>query len=162
MKRPNTVRSAFPFGATPAQYLEHHAMPITECGCLVWMGPISKRTGYGHMVIKARPFMPHRVAWEVANGPIPSGMFVLHRCDIRTCINPEHLFLGTHKENMRDMQRKQRSASGERNGAAKLTPSEIAEIRGSLLSNKRLAAYYGVSPAAIHNIKTMKSWRMAG
>ncbi len=161
MKRPNTVRSAFPFGATPAQYLEHHTMPITECGCLVWMGPVSKRTGYGHMAIKARPLMPHRVAWEVAFGHIPDGMRVLHRCDIRTCINPNHLFLGTHKDNMRDMAEKHRSASGERNSAAKLTSKEVSEIRGSLLSNSRLAVLYGVCNATVSNIKTMKNWRMS-
>lgn len=159
MKRRNTVRSAHPFGATPAQYLEHHAMPIAECGCLVWMGPVSKRTGYGHMVIKAQAKMPHRVAWEVANGPIPVGMRVLHRCDVRTCINPDHLFLGTHLDNMHDMAAKRRAASGAQNGSAKLTPQQVSEIRGSLLSNSRLAIDYGVCSATISNIKTMKNWR---
>src|SRR5687768_13755676 len=109
MKRPNTVRSAYPFGSTPAQYLAHHTMPITECGCMVWMGTVSKSTGYGQMVMKGKAHMPHRVAWEVANGPIPNGMFVLHRCDVKTCVNPDHLFLGTHKENMRDMRLKRRA-----------------------------------------------------
>jgi hypothetical protein len=159
MKRGNTVRSAYPFGATPAQYLEHHTMPLTECGCMIWMGPMSKRTGYGQMAIKRRPLMPHRVAWEVANGPIPEGMFVLHRCDIRTCINPEHLFLGTHKENMRDMAIKKRAAFGIDNGSAKLSPKEVSEIRGSLLANSRLAELYGVSTGTISNIKRMKNWR---
>lgn len=159
MNRPNTVRSAYPFGATPAQYLEHHAIPVTECGCLIWMGPVSKRTGYGHMVIKAQAKMPHRVAWEVANGPIPAGMMVLHRCDVRTCINPEHLFLGTHKDNMRDMAAKRRAAAGDQNGSTKLTPQQVCEIRGSLLSQAQLAKDYGVSGGTISNIKTMKNWR---
>jgi hypothetical protein len=159
MKRPNTVRSAFPFGATPTQYLEHHAMPVTECGCLIWMGPVSKRTGYGQMAIKARPLLPHRVAWQEAFGEIPDGMFVLHRCDVRTCINPNHLFLGTHQDNMRDMATKQRAAAGVRNGSAKLSTEQVAEIRSSLLSNSRLAREHGVCVATISNIKTMKNWR---
>lgn len=161
MSRPNTVRSAHPFGATPAQYLAHHTMPITECGCLVWMGPSSKRTGYGHMALKGKAKMPHRVAWEVAFGPIPDGKMVLHRCDIRTCVNPAHLFLGTHKENMRDMAAKGRAASGDRSWAAKLSAKEVNEIRGSLLSQSQLAADYGVCQATISNIKTMKNWRNA-
>jgi hypothetical protein len=159
MKMARTVRSAFPFGATPAQYLEHHTIPVTECGCWIWTGPVSKRTGYGQMALKGKPFMPHRVAWEVANGPIPAGLFVLHRCDIRTCVNPDHLFLGSHKQNMRDMKDKSRAASGERNGSAKLTIDDVKAIRNSELSYARLASIYGVVWATIQNIKSAKTWR---
>ncbi len=159
MKRPNTVRSAYPFGATRSQYLDHHAVPITECGCLIWTGPVSKRTGYGQMIVKGRALSPHRVAYEEALGPIPAGQFVLHRCDVRTCINPDHLFLGTHKDNMRDMQEKRRSAHGARNSQAKLTPRQVEEIRASDLPRAVLARTYSISPASILNIKTGKSWR---
>ncbi len=93
---------------------------------MIWMGPVSKRTGYGHMVMKYKALMPHRVAWEVAFGPVPKGKFVLHRCDIRTCINPDHLFVGTHKENMLDMKMKGRAASGTNNGSAKLKARRMA------------------------------------
>lgn len=159
MKRPNTIRSLYPFGATPTQYLEHHTMRLTECGCWIWMGPTTKSTGYGHMAIKGRALRPHRVAYELAHGKIPDGMHVLHRCDIRTCINPDHLFLGTHKENMRDMAQKHRAAAGTQNGSAKLNPRQVSEIRGSLLPHRRLAELYGVSTGTISNIKRMKNWR---
>lgn len=106
--------------------------------------------------------MPHRVSWELTYGPIPDGRFVLHRCDVRTCINPDHLFLGSHKDNMRDMAVKRRSAYGARNGSAKLIPSQVDEIRASRLTNMRLAARYGVCSATISNIKTQKNWSHTG
>lgn len=116
-------------------------------------------TGYGATSPKGKYKLVHRVAWEVANGPIPKGMFVLHRCDVRTCINPDHLFLGTHKDNMRDMQQKRRAAAGDRNGSAKLKPDMVREIRASDLTHKVLSEKYGVAMATISFIKTRRIWR---
>ncbi|HEY1878686.1 MAG TPA: HNH endonuclease signature motif containing protein, partial [Caulobacteraceae bacterium] len=79
--------------------------PLT--GCHIWMG-WRELHGYGRMGVKGRSQMVHRVAWELANGPIPDGKIVMHTCDNRRCCNPEHLKLGTHGENLRDRLKKGR------------------------------------------------------
>lgn len=70
--------------------------------CVLWTGAKNSR-GYGHRQINGRTVYVHRLAYEAANGPIPEGMMVLHRCDVRSCHNPEHLYLGTAKQNTADM-----------------------------------------------------------
>lgn len=79
---------------------------MTEC--MIWKGYTNKG-GYGVKTFQRKHKLLHRVAWEWANGPIPDGANVLHRCDKPACVNPEHLFLGTQADNMRDMYQKGRS-----------------------------------------------------
>ncbi len=80
---------------------------ITECGCQIWMGSVTSK-GYGFFGRNNRDCSAHRASWVLANGPIPRGLWVLHRCDIPACINPDHLFLGTAADNTADMIRKGR------------------------------------------------------
>ena len=84
--------------------------PITESGCWIWMAGRFD-TGYGSFWLNGTDVRAHRVAYELYVGAIPEGMWVLHRCDIRECVNPDHLFLGTHQDNMDDMARKGRHAN---------------------------------------------------
>ena len=70
-------------------------------GCWLWFGP-TDQLGYGKLKIKTRMYKAHRLMWEYFYGRIPIGMHVLHRCDVRNCVRPSHLFLGTHQDNMRD------------------------------------------------------------
>jgi hypothetical protein len=103
-------------------------------GCWVWTGKTIKG-GYGDLRVKVdgrwRHVIAHRLAWVETNGEIPDGLFVLHRCDNPPCVNPDHLFLGTHRDNMSDMMEKERRATkkGTANGRCKLTPGEVDVIR---------------------------------
>jgi hypothetical protein len=105
----------------------------------------------------------HRRYYEAFRGRVPEGMHVLHKCDNRRCINPEHLFLGTADDNMRDMAQKGRSLSGERNKNCKLTQRQVDEIRGKYgmrgVTLQQLASEYGISAAHVHRIAKDKNWK---
>ena len=83
-------------------------------GCWLWRGAIGSHGRYGQFNVVNRSRPSHRVAWELVNGPIPAGLYVLHRCDVGLCVNPAHLFLGTQKDNMADMMAKGRQWSRHR------------------------------------------------
>ena len=105
----------------------------------------------------------HRVSWTLEHGEIPAGMCVCHHCDNRRCVRPDHLFLGTAKDNMQDMVKKGRATKANRgsgNGMAKLTEEQVYEIRevskyGDL---KRLGEKFGVSKSSMYEIRTRKTW----
>jgi hypothetical protein len=101
----------------------------------------------------------HRVAWEVVNGPIPAGMFVLHRCDTPGCINSDHLFLGGHQENRDDCAAKGRHTYGEKHPLAKLTKGDVLAIRASPAKQADLARQYCVSEQLISLIIKRKTWK---
>lgn len=103
-------------------------------GCLLWRGYVDKRTGYGIIGVDWRLVKVHRAAWVVANGPIPDGLKVCHTCDVRNCIEPTHLWLGTQKENMADARAKgrQHPPAGWNRGIP-----HSAETRGKIAAKAR-------------------------
>jgi hypothetical protein len=107
-------------------------------GCWNWTASISGARGYGKINRDGVLSASHRVSWELANGPVPTGLCVLHQCDNRRCVRPEHLFLGTKKDNTADMWAKGRGSRagsgantvrGERHGQSKLTEAQVLEAR---------------------------------
>ena len=132
----------------------------TTTGCLYWTGAKGK-TGYGIIWNNGKLLRAHRVAYMLSYGPIPNGMCVCHKCDERSCVNPDHLFLGTQADNMRDASAKGRMAwslpralpTGEDHHMAKLTSSDVAHIRASRETGVSLAKRYGISGNGISRIR---------
>jgi hypothetical protein len=133
--------------------------------CWLWMG-CHDGCGYGMILVRGTRLKTHRYSWMLHNGEIPEGMHVCHTCDNPKCVNPAHLFLGTHLDNMRDMISKGRLVAlpGEKNGRAKLTQDDIREIRIMLNSSikfkkKDIAKQYGITREHLWCIERHKSWK---
>ena len=140
--------------------IEEKILRMPEAGCWIWMGGTTVR-GYGQIESKGMKHYAHRVSYELFVGPIPKGMYVCHSCDNVSCVNPNHLFLGTQKENLQDMASKGRSTRGSKNPMAKLSEEDVKDIKYLIntgLSSKDLGVEYGVSSAAINLIKQGKRW----
>lgn len=132
--------------------------PVTESGCWIWTGYCAP-TGYGFIHYKGMPTGAHRASWIIANGEIPEGMDVCHKCDTRCCVNPSHLFIGTASDNLKDCVAKgrHRGPSGETHPLAKLSDSDVVEIRQSNEPETILASRYGVHPYHVRKVKRMES-----
>lgn len=136
--------------------------PEPNTGCWLWTGGVNI-WGYGLISLGGRTSGAtgaHRVSYLLHKGD-PGGLFVLHSCDNRLCVNPEHLFLGTQRQNMADKIRKgrQQDQAGERGPSAKLIEADVADIRSKRLSGSDFAALYGVSPQNVCDIQKGRTWR---
>lgn len=141
--------------------------------CWEWLGTLNRgsKKQYGTIKVNNKAMSAHRFSWEFYNqAKIPAGMVVMHKCDNPKCVNPTHLELGTHADNMVDMVSKGRQAKGEsflnrkpakgsKNGLAKLTEQQALEIFQDKRSQRTIAKQYGVSQAVVHNIKSKKTWK---
>ncbi len=131
--------------------------------CWLWTG-CKFSNGYGRIRIsKTETAVAHRVAWESTKGNIPRGVLVLHRCDVRHCCNPQHLFLGTDLDNVHDCMKKGRRANikGSNHPAAKLNKSRVLAIRNGRKKGIPLSVFakrYGVTNQAISMAAIGKSW----
>lgn len=131
--------------------------------CWVWVGSLDGE-GYGRIMFEGKRWKAHRLAWTLTNGPIAPEMKILHRCDNPPCINPDHCFLGTQADNVRDMESKGRGhrtgAHGERNSQAVLAAEQVREIRNLTgISGRQIAFRYGVSPMTISRILNRQLWK---
>lgn len=142
------------------------SMPVPESGCWIWMGATNS-VGYGYLSVDGKQQAAHRLSFELANGAIPSGMCIMHKCDVRPCVNPTHLIAGSQQENLRDMRSKNRgfvltAMHGESNPKSKLTASDVTEIRrlrSEGLTTIDLSQLYDVSTTLISNICNRKLWK---
>lgn len=143
--------------------------PEPMSGCWLWTSSYTSN-GYGEISIGGRSnrevLRAHRLSWAIFRGPIPEGMLVCHKCDNPPCCNPDHLFLGTQSDNMRDMVRKGRNsgvrAKGENNGASKLTEAQISEMRSlynTCWTQAEIARRFGVGTGTVSNVVNRKVWK---
>ena len=149
---------------TPEERLWRNVPDRPSVGCWEWRGRLL-RSGYAHISVNAKLELAHRVSWIFANGAIPDGLWVLHHCDNRRCVRPDHLFLGTRADNLSDMDSKGRRARGEKIARAKLTETGVREIRTRFASGERridLARHFGVSFGAISAVVSGETWKHVG
>lgn len=145
------------FGALTRERMDAHVSPEPMSGCWLWTGTVDQN-GYGMMTLGGvRGLRAHRVAWMIANGPIPSGLFICHRCDNPACVNPAHLFAGTHRDNMKDKAAKGRACSPTRLRPADVLAIREAVERGDL--QRVVAARYGVHAVTVGKIVRGERWQ---
>ncbi len=155
------IAGASPHYATPDAAFAARTIKDAATGCLLWTGADDGH-GYGQMRINRKPVRAHRYAWSSVHGDIPDGKLVLHQCDNPRCVNVDHLFLGTHTDNVNDMDAKGRRINNQRKGercrAAKLTGDAIIAIRADTRRQIDIAADYGIKQAHVSKIKLKQSW----
>lgn len=136
---------------------------VTDAGCWLWTAK-KLPNGYGQIGRGGRGYgmaYAHRVSYQLFRGEIPAGMFVCHSCDVPSCVNPEHLFLGTPKENTHDSMAKGRFLMGERQPSSRLTNAQVREILNSQETGAFLSKKFSVAQSTISMIRTGKNWKQA-
>lgn len=133
-------------------------IPEPNSGCWLWLGATNKR-GYGKIVRRSRQFLAHRVMYAQRFGD-PGPLGVLHKCDVTCCVNPDHLYAGTQKENVRDAWERGRTRPkrGVRNGRARLTPEVAEAIRKEPGRYADIAVKYGTSFSTVGRVKRGEAW----
>jgi hypothetical protein len=145
---------------SPIERFESKFIPEPMSGCWLWIG-CHAGGGYGGFTVKGRCRKAHRMSWIFYRGEIPTGLQVNHKCDNRFCVNPDHLWLGTQTDNLRDMVRKGRDVTQRRGypNSARLRPAHILAIRLSKEKSSVLAEQYGVTPDTIRDIRNRNGTR---
>lgn len=143
---------------TMSELLDKNSEPIPECGCILWTAAVNNN-GYGVLGKKRGLNYAHRISYEIHVGTIPDGMHILHKCDTPRCINPNHMSLGTHQDNMADMVKKSRHVHGERAWKSKVTSEQVLAIRSSTKTRKELAEQYGMTEGGIGCILRRENWK---
>lgn len=148
------------------EFIQQKSMPEPNTGCWFWMGTINWK-GYGTGCFEGIKFGAHRLSYSAFKGEIPKGLLVCHTCDQRSCVNPDHLWTGTPKQNTDDMMKKGRhvileTEMGEKSRLAKLKDQDVIEIRrlGKLgVKAKVIAPMFSVTIRNIHDILAGACWK---
>jgi hypothetical protein len=143
-----------------ADHLWERCIPEPNSGCWLWLLSVN-RWGYGVLRREKKDVFAHRWSWTLHRGTIPPGMLVCHKCDVPSCCNPDHLFLGTDADNNADMVRKGRNVvlKGEDSANAKLTADAVRAIREDIRFYRLIAIDYGVSETTISLIRRRLIWK---
>lgn len=154
--------SITPGDATPEERLKFYGWDVTDPGCWEWRGP-RHSDGYGRVAVGGARTGAHRLAYEAWVGPIPEGQIVRHKCDNPPCINPDHLEVGTNKDNTHDMIRRGRFVRvyGERANGSKLTAHQVLEVirrHHDGQTVRSIAAHFGVVESTIRHILAGRTW----
>lgn len=151
-------------GPRPILERFHASYSIAQNGCWLWVKGFSggSKGRYGYLrKPDGSAVSAHRLSYQLAKGEIPDGMCVCHRCDTPACVNPDHLFLGTNRENTADRHAKGRTLSGARHPRAKITAQIAEAIRTSTEDAATLGRRYGIDRGQAWRIKTGRSWANA-
>jgi hypothetical protein len=140
--------------------IEKNTIRIPEAGCWLWTGSIRGK-GYGQLTLPGRVQVgAHRAAYEVYVGPVPEGMYVLHKCDVPLCCNPAHLFIGTPKDNMQDCVEKGRLRPGRVGAPRKVSDEQritIAELRSQGMLQRQIAQQFGITQVRVSQLLRAQS-----
>lgn len=132
-------------------------------GCWIWQGGKNSK-GYGHIERRGQRIQAHHASWELHRGPVPQGLWVLHACDVPSCVNPAHLFVGTPTDNSQDCLKKGRwgknEVKGEQVGTSKLNAEQVLAIRSlaKVRSVKDIASIYSVKASTIYDVLQGRTW----
>lgn len=156
-------------GKTALQRFEEKIQPITESGCWIWTGAlVDDRNRYGSFYFgNGERERAHRASWRFYRGEIPDDLCVLHKCDVMECVNPNHLFLGTNKDNVDDKMKKGRHQPllGESHGNSKLNDDKVLMMRGMYADGKtsyEIAKIFGVGKSMAHLVCSHQNWKHVG
>ncbi|MFQ3543637.1 HNH endonuclease signature motif containing protein [Halobacillus rhizosphaerae] len=133
---------------------------VNDRGCHLVTSHSKSKDGHVKIRVNNKRFLLHRIAYEQNIGKIPDGLVVRHKCDNANCINPKHLELGTHADNVNDRVKRNRSAKGSKNGRSKLTEDNVKYIKSNLeLKNSHLAKLFNVDRKVIYDIRNGNTWK---
>lgn len=137
---------------------------LDDRGCWIWQKCKHKASGYGMVGFRGKVWQAHRVSYVQYVGEIPEKMLVCHTCDVRLCCNPEHLFIGTHKDNNVDCVAKGRHRTsiikfGESNPSSKLTEAQISSIRLREHTGPEYSAMFGISVNHVYKVWRGEAWK---
>lgn len=144
---------------------EKHCYPEPNTGCWLWGGGAYGKFGYGAITLgrkslnNVRKAYAHRVSFMIAYGVIPHRLCVLHKCDTPSCVNPDHLYVGTREQNVEDIVKRGRHAHGVDRLNAKLTPDAVREIRSRAISVRGAMNKYCVSRSTVKDVRAGRTWK---
>lgn len=141
----------------PLKRFNERYIPEPMSGCWLWEGFINDH-GYGELSVNGHAMRAHIFSYWVFKGRVPKGKCVLHDCDVRCCVNPNHLHLGTRPQNSKEALARNRFRRGENHGMPTLTEVQVRAIRADQRVQRTIAADYGVNQMTVSNIKRRTTW----